>query len=133
MKLSDVFFGILYGGAIILIIYFILGLINKPSAPSTVVVYQDETPMYQEPVWSWYGPYNWYNTWSPWSYTGSGYYGGGYGGGRRHWGSGGSRPWGQGGRGAHGGMGGGRGGFSGGGRGGGGRSGGGGRGGGGRR
>lgn len=125
MKLSDVFFGILYGGAFILIIYFIMGLFNKPTAPSTVVVY-DETPVYQESVWwPWYGgSYNYWPYWSGWwnggGDAGYGYYG-------RRWGPhhGGGRPWGGAGRGAN------RGGFGGGGRGGGGR-GGGGRGGGGR-
>ena len=125
MKLSDVFFAILYGAAFFLIIYFIMGLV-KPSTPSTVVVY-DETPVYQESVWwPWAGgSYNWWPYWGGW-YSGGGdggygYYGRRWGpGGRHHWG--GSRPYGGGGRGAHGG--GGRGGFGGGGRGGGGRGGG---------
>jgi hypothetical protein len=112
MKLFDVLLFIVYGIAFSVIVIFIISLFNKPSQ-STIIVYSDETPVQQESViWPWYSPYNWYNTWSPWSYTGGGYYGGGYGGGRRHWGSGG-RPYGRGGRGAN------RGGFGGGGRGGG--------------
>jgi hypothetical protein len=129
MKLSDIFFGFLYGGAFILVLYFVIGLFYRP-APSTVVVY-DETPVYQESVWwPWSnGPYNYWPFWSGWwnggGDAGYGYYGrrwgphrgGGY---RPH--GGGGRPWGGGGRGAHGGGfgGGGRGGFGGGGRGGGG-------------
>jgi len=116
MKLSDIFFAVLYGSAFILIIYFVGGLFYKP-APSTVVVYGDETPVYQESVWwPWAGgAYNWWPYWGGW-YSGGGdggygYYGRGHGGGR-HWG--GSRPWGGGGRGGFGG-GGGRGGFGGGG------------------
>lgn len=102
MKLSDIFFAILYGTAFILIIHFIIGLFHKQSQ-TTVVIYQDEPPVKQESViWPWYSPYNWYNTWSPWSYTGGGYYNRSYGGSHMpRWGSGGSRPWGQGGRGAH--------------------------------
>jgi len=103
MKLSDIFFAVLYGSAFILIIYFIVGLVYRPG-PSTVVIY-DEIPVYQQQsvIWPWYSPYNWYNTWSPWSYTGSGYYGHGM----HHW----NRPWGRGhggrgGRGGHGGHGG---------------------------
>jgi hypothetical protein len=118
MKLSDIFFAILYGAAFILIIYFIFSLFHK-SSPSTVVIYQDdETPVYQESVWwPWAGgSYNYWPSWTGW-YNGGGdggYYGRGYGGGRRHWGGG--RPWGGSGRGGFGG--GGRGGFGGGGRGG---------------
>lgn len=115
MKLSDIFFAILYGLSFLLIIYFIFSLI-KPGQ-STVVVYNDETPVSQESViYPWYSPYNWYYTWSPWSYWSggdSGYYGrrGGYP--RHHWG-GDIRPWGRGGRGAHSGrFSGGRGGFGG--------------------
>jgi hypothetical protein len=103
MKLSDIFFAVLYGAAFILIIYFIVGLIHKP-VPSTVVVY-DETPVYQESVWwPWAGgSYNYWPYWGGW-YSGGGdggygYYGRG-GGGRHHWRSGG-RPWGGGGRGGN--------------------------------
>ena len=105
MKVSDVFFTILYGGALILIIYFIVGL--RPSAPSTVVVYGDETPVYDESViWPWaYGAYNYWPYWY-WG-GGSGGYGylprrGYYGGGGRRWGGG--RPYGGGGRGGFGGA-----------------------------
>jgi hypothetical protein len=130
MKLSDIFFAVLYGAAFILIIYFIISLIHKP-APSTIVVY-DETPVYQESVWwPWSGgSYNYWPYWGGWySGGGDGGYGRGYHG--RRWGAAG-RPWGGGGRGGNrGGFGGGgRGGFGGGGRGGrggGGRGGGGGR------
>lgn len=102
MELSDIFFAILYGGAFILIIYFIIGLVYRPG-PSTVVVY-DETPVYQESVWwPWAGgPYNWWPYWTGW-WSGGGDGGYGYwrgrGGHPRHWG--GPRPWGGGGRGAH--------------------------------
>ncbi len=126
MKLSDIFFAILYGFAFIIIIYFIIGFIYKPT-PSTIVVY-DETPVYQESVWwPWTGgPYNWWPYWAGW-YSGGGDGGYGYWRGRgghhpRHWG--GSRPRGGAGRGGNrGGFGGGsmRGGRGGGGRGGGGR------------
>lgn len=105
MKLSDIFFAILYGGAFVLIIYFIVGLIYHPS-PSTVVVY-DETPVYQESVWwPWAGgSYNWWPYWGGW-WSGGGDGGYGYwrgrGGHPHHWG--GSRPWGGGGRGGFGGA-----------------------------
>ena len=102
MKLSDIFFAILYGLSFLLIIYFIFSLI-KPGQ-STVIIYQDDQPpVYQESsIWPWYGGYNWYNSWSPWSYTGSGYYNRGYGGSHGpRWGSGQTRPWGGGGHGAH--------------------------------
>ncbi len=134
MKLSDIFFGVLYGGAFILVLYFVIGLFYRPG-PSTVVVY-DETPVYQESVWwPWAGgPYNYWPWWTGWWSGGGdggyGYYGRRWGPGPRHGGyrphgGGGGRPWGGGGRGAHGGgmrMGGGgmRGGGGGGGRGGGG-------------
>jgi hypothetical protein len=76
MKLFDIFSAILYGASFILIIYFIFDLFYKKS-PSTVVLIKDETPVYQESsIYPWYGGYNWYNTWSPWRYTGSGYRGG---------------------------------------------------------
>jgi hypothetical protein len=112
MKLSDIFFTILYGCAFILVIYFIFGLIYKP-VPSTVVVY-DEVPVYKEPVWPWaYGPYNWWPYWSGWwsggGNGGYGYYGRRWGphrGGVRHFGGGG-RPYGGAGRGANVGIGGG--------------------------
>jgi hypothetical protein len=119
MELSDIFFAILYGGAFVLIIYFIIDLV-KPSKPATVVVY-DETPVVDETYWwPWAGgPYNYWPYWTGWWSGGGdggygGWYGRRYGGGGRHWTGG--RPWG----------GGGRGGFGGGGRGGGGRGGGGG-------
>ena len=110
MNLSDIFFAILYGGAFILIIYFIIGLFYK-SGPSTVVVYNDETPVYQESVWwPWAtGPYNYWPYWTGWWSGGSdggyGYYG------RRHphgykpqGGAWNGRPWGGAGRGGFGGA-----------------------------
>jgi hypothetical protein len=89
MKLFDVFFIILYGAAFFLIMYFIFNIFYKPN-PSTVVIY-DEVPIYQEPVWPWYGGYNYWPVWFPWS----GSYRGGYGRGKR-WGPyhGGNKPWG---------------------------------------
>ena len=118
MELSDIFFAVLYGGAFILIAYFIFSLIHKP-VPSTVVIY-DETPVYQESVWwPWARiPYNYWPYWGGW-WSGGG--DGGYG--RRYYGhrwggdyragayNGGGRPWGGAGRGANaGGFGGGHGG-----------------------
>jgi hypothetical protein len=88
MRFSDILFFILYGIAFIFIIYLIVGYVYPPT-PSTVVVY-DETPVYYDSGWwPWYGPYNWYSTWAPWSYLGGGY--GGYyrkpwGGHPRRWG-----------------------------------------------
>ena len=113
MELSDIFFAVLYGAAFFLVIYFIMGLFYK-SRPSTVVIYGDETPVYQESMWwPWAGgPYNYWPYWSGW-YSGGGdggygYYRGGRGGHPHHWNGG--RPWGGAGRGANVGMGGGRGG-----------------------
>jgi hypothetical protein len=81
MRFSDILFFILYGISFLFLIYFIIGYVYPPT-PSTVVVY-DEVPVYQEPVWPWYGGYNWYNTWYPWSYWSGGYGGGYY---RKPWG-----------------------------------------------
>ena len=110
MKLSDIFFTILYGGALILIIYFVIGLFYKPG-PSTIVIYnEDETPVYQEPIYPWsYGLYNYWPYWSGWwSGGGDGGYGyykgprwGSRGGHTRHWGGGGHRPFGGASRGAN--------------------------------
>jgi hypothetical protein len=112
MNILEVLSILLYGGALILVAYFIVGLMRK-STPPAVVVY-DETPVASEyNLYPWYSPYNWYYTWSPWSYWSggdSGYYG-------RRWGPhhGGNRPWGGAGRGANrGGFGSSRGGFGGG-------------------
>lgn len=116
MTLSDILFAILYGGAFILVAYFIIGLFYKPG-PSTVVVYNDETPVYQESVWwPWAsGPYNYWPYWTGW-WSGGGdggyghygrrwgpgrWHGGGY---RPHGGAWGGRPWGGGGRGGLGGA-----------------------------
>ena len=72
MKLSDIFFAVLYGSAFILIIYFIGGLFYK-SVPSTVVVYGDETPVSSEYNWfPWAGgAYNYWPYWGGW-YNGGG-------------------------------------------------------------
>jgi hypothetical protein len=112
MKLSDMFFIVLYGIAIIFIIYFIMGMFYQPSQPTVVVV--DETPVYYDSGWwPWYGSYNWYPTWFPWvGGYGGGYYGRRWGPGRWHGGGyrphDGGRPWGGAGRGAMGPGGGGR-------------------------
>lgn len=104
MELSDIFFAVLYGAAFFLVIYFIMGLFYKP-APSTVVIYGDETPVYQESLWwPWAGgPYNYWPYWGGWWSGGGdggyGYYRGGRGGHPRQWTGG--RPWGGGGRGAN--------------------------------
>jgi hypothetical protein len=79
MSLSDIFFFILYGLAFILLIYFFIGILYKPT-PSTVVVY-DETPVYYDPTWwPWgAGTYNWWPYWGGWwsggGNGGYGYYG----------------------------------------------------------
>lgn len=87
MKLSDIFFAILYGGAFILIIYFIFGLIYKQTDQPMTAVY-DETPVYQESaMWPWTGTqYNYWSYWAGWwsggdngGYGNGGYGNGGYG------------------------------------------------------
>lgn len=104
MKLSDVFFIVFYGAIFLLVIYVIIKLV-RPTQPNSIVVYGDETPVYQEDVWwPWaYGPYNYWPYWFPWAAGGAGAYGYYRGGGHRHWTGG--RPWGGAGRGAHGGSG----------------------------
>lgn len=66
MKLSEIFIFIIYGTAIFIIFMFVLNKINRIQPRQTVVIY-DEIPIYQEPVWSWYGAYNWYPNWISWS------------------------------------------------------------------
>ena len=98
MKLSDMFFAVLYGVAFILIIYFFITLFYKPS---TVIIY-DEQPVYYDRVW-WPWGTNSYNYWPYWSGWWNGGGGGGYnyyrprhhgGGIRPHGGSWSGRPWG---------------------------------------
>lgn len=116
MTFFDTFVFLLYGIAVIFIIYFIMGFFYRPQQ---TIIYNEEVPVvYSEPVWPWYAGYNYWPSWFPWSY-GGGYYGGGYyggygrrwGPGRRHWGGhtkpfggGGTRPFGSAGRGGFGGA-----------------------------
>jgi len=114
MKVLDVFLFILYGAATGYAIYFISSIYNKPA---TVVVYDQQLPVYPETViYPWAG-YNWWPYWGGWwSGGGDGGYGYGRGIGHRHWNGGrypggdggrypgGGRPWGGGGRGGNGGA-----------------------------
>ena len=72
MTLSDIFFVILYGGTLVHIFYFIFSLLHKQS-PSTVVVYQTETPVLSEyNLFPWVGGgYNYWPQWAGW-YSGGG-------------------------------------------------------------
>ncbi len=72
MKFADLLLFTVYGLALILVFYFVMGMFYQPGRPSVVVL--DETPViYQEPIYPWYGGYNWYPSWFPFV--------GGYGGG----------------------------------------------------
>jgi hypothetical protein len=105
MEFFEALLLLVYGVAFIIIIYFLFGLMTRPEAPNTVVIY-DETPTYDTRyVWPWYGGYNYWPTWVPWGY-GGGYYGGYWGKRTRpgRWHGGGIRPWGGSGRGSFGGA-----------------------------
>lgn len=98
MKLSDMFFAVLYGVAFILIIYFFITLFYRPS---TVIIYDEQPVYYDRQVW-WPWGTNSYNYWPYWSGWWNGGGGGGYnyyrprhhGGIRPHGGAWSGRPWG---------------------------------------
>jgi hypothetical protein len=108
MTFFDTAVFLLYGIAAIFIIYFILGFFYQPQQ---TIIYNEEVPVvYQEPIWPWWGGYNYWPNWFPWGYGGGyggGYYGRRWGPGRRwdgghRWHGGSTRPYGGGpGRGAN--------------------------------
>jgi hypothetical protein len=114
MKLSELLLILVYGVALIFILYFFIGLFYKQQ-PSTTIIYEDTNPdiIYETPVWNWGVPFNAWPYWTGWYSGGAdggyGYYGRRWGPGYRHggghrWGGGHTRPYGGGGRGAMGGA-----------------------------
>ena len=68
MKLTDVFLFILYGAAAGYAVYFIASIYNNSNKPATVVVYEQQPPVYPETiVYPWIaGGYNGYPYWGGW-------------------------------------------------------------------
>jgi hypothetical protein len=65
MKLSDMFFIIMYGSAFFLVLYFFMNMSKGTVKPVTNVIVYEDTPVY-DTVWPWYTPYNYWPTWVSW-------------------------------------------------------------------